>query len=111
MSAYTLDDYYNEYINNHYNPDDDNDDSLHTYCNDKSSQLGRADCLIIIDEMFDNQLEAIQSYMIEYDEMPVYRYNMIKTHRILAFHAIMEYIRDRMMDNDDNDNDDNDNDD
>ncbi len=101
MNRYTLADYYEDYITNYHNPDDDYD-NLHTYCDNEASLLSYAGCILTINERFDNQLEAIQSYINEYGEIPIYDNDVNRTHHILAFHAMMEYIIDR-LDDDNND--------
>jgi len=102
MDRYTLNDYYEDYITYHYNPNDDDNDSLHTYCDNEASVLSYTNCIFIINEWFDNQLEAIQSYINEYGEIPIYDNDVNRTHHILAFHAMMEYMRNR-LDDEDND--------
>ena len=93
--------YYDIFMADHFDIDsittrDDITDMLHTYCDETASFISLEDCILAINQMFDNQLNAIQEYINEYGDIPIYNNDIIRTYRILAYLAIHRYIHDKL---------------
>jgi hypothetical protein len=95
MLDYYFDDFKEYYYKKNNNKNDD-DDEINEYCDNRASEIYYIQCLEIINEKFGDPLEAIKSYLEEYGEIPIYNNDIGRTHHILAFHAMNQYIKERL---------------
>lgn len=96
MLDYYFDDFKEYYYKKNNNKNDDDDDEINEYCDNRVFEITYFQCLEIINKKFGDPLEAIKSYLEEYGEIPIYNNDIGRTHHILAFHAMNQYIKERL---------------
>jgi len=97
--VHSLDFYYHDFMEYHLDTDaghDDITDQVHTYCDETAAYMAHNECISIINEMFDDPLNAIQEYINEYGDIPIYDNNVNRTYSILCFLAMHRYILDQL---------------
>jgi hypothetical protein len=97
--VHTLDFYYHDFMEYHLDTDaghDDITDQVHTYCDETAAHMAHNECISIINEMFDDPLNAIQEYINEYGDIPIYDNNVNRTYGTLCFLAMHRYILDQL---------------
>jgi hypothetical protein len=90
-------DYYYDVFKNDYN-DYHDDDNIYQFCDNIASRLSKNECIQLINEQFGDQLTAIQEYINEYGDIPIYDNNVYRTYLILAYLALKTYINNQNND-------------
>jgi hypothetical protein len=96
-----LDYYYDLFINEY--GDDDDGANIFEFCDTNAIGLSKNECIQLINEQFEDQINAMNEYHIHYGIELIYEVfedrNLMRIYHILAFLAMKTYILEKINDN------------